>query len=68
MAYLVPPWVSNGIAMLLDVLLPSPGVTCGRTGSPICAGCLEASSNVSGGPEGVRCGVAVGTGHTRGFL
>ena len=42
MAYRVPRWLSDGLGTILDVLLPSPCITCGRTGSAMCAECLEA--------------------------
>ncbi len=64
MAYRVRRWLSDGIAAILDVLLPSPCITCGRTGSAMCAECLEEVERFRG-PECGSCALPMQLGTTQ---
>lgn len=63
MAYLIPRWLSDGASTLLDVHLPSPCITCGRTGTAMCVECLEAVERFRG-PECNSCGLPLSAGTT----
>lgn len=63
MAYRIPRWLSDRASTLLDALLPAPCIACGRTGTAMCAECLETVDRFRGA-ECNRCGLPLSAGTT----